>query len=158
MKFQEKVNAANVSSNLDKPEGGFDALMQAVVCKKEIGWRNGSRKLIVFSTDDIYHLAGDGKLGGVMKPNDGLCHMTDNMYTHSNILDYPSIPHLNVKIKESAINVIFAVTVNQFENYKQLSKAINGSTCGALTKDSSNVVELVRDEYNVSGDFLSSTF
>lgn len=31
--FQDKVNAAKVSGNLDAPEGGFDAIMQAIACE-----------------------------------------------------------------------------------------------------------------------------
>lgn len=56
------VRNASVSGNLDAPEGGFDAIMQAVVCKDEIGWRNKVRKLLVFSTDASFHYAGDGKV------------------------------------------------------------------------------------------------
>jgi hypothetical protein len=35
--LQDKVRAAKVSGNLDAPEGGFDAIMQAVAC--EVGKR-----------------------------------------------------------------------------------------------------------------------
>lgn len=51
-----------MSGNLDAPEGGFDAIMQAVVCNKEIGWRSQARRLLVFSTDAGFHYAGDGKV------------------------------------------------------------------------------------------------
>ena len=37
---QGEVKRAQVSGNLDAPEGGFDAIMQAIVCKDEIGWRD----------------------------------------------------------------------------------------------------------------------
>lgn len=141
---------AHVSGNLDAPEGGFDAIMQAVVCKDHIGWREHARRLLVFSTDAGFHYAGDGKLGGVITPNDGECHMANNMYTHSTILDYPSISQINLKVKENAINIIFAVTQSQHEVYKKLSDHIEGSSSAVLSDDSSNVVELVRDEYNVS--------
>lgn len=141
---------AHVSGNLDAPEGGFDAIMQAVVCKQQIGWRDRARRLLVFSTDAGFHYAGDGKLGGVITPNDGICHMTNDMYTHSAIQDYPSISQINLKVKENAINIIFAVTQSQHEVYRELSKHIEGSSSAVLSDDSSNVVELVRDEYNVS--------
>lgn len=51
-----------MSGNLDAPEGGFDAIMQAIVCKREIGWRDQARRLLVFSTDAGFHYAGDGKV------------------------------------------------------------------------------------------------
>lgn len=52
-------------------------------CQEEIGWRNVTR-LLVFATDDGFHFAGDGKLGAILTPNDGRCHLEDNMYKSSN--------------------------------------------------------------------------
>lgn len=59
---QGEVRRAAVSGNLDAPEGGFDAIMQAVVCREKIGWREKARRLLVFSTDAGFHYAGDGKV------------------------------------------------------------------------------------------------
>lgn len=50
--------------------------------KEQIGWRNVTR-LLVFSTDAGFHFAGDGKLGGIVLPNDGKCHLENNVYTMS---------------------------------------------------------------------------
>lgn len=146
--FDQAVASADVSGNLDAPEGGFDAIMQAVVCKGQIGWRDRARRLLVFSTDAGFHYAGDGKLGGIVQPNDGECHMEDNSYTHSTLQDYPSISQINLKVKQHAINVIFAVTSEQIGVYEELSKHIEGSSSGILSEDSGNVVELVREQYN----------
>jgi integrin beta 1 len=94
------VRDAPVSGNLDAPEGGFDAIMQAIVCRDEIGWREKARKLLLFSTDASFHYAGDGKLGGIVKPNDGYCHLDKSgMYTHSTLQDYPSISQINLKVR-----------------------------------------------------------
>ncbi|KAE8742436.1 hypothetical protein FOCC_FOCC011990 [Frankliniella occidentalis] len=147
--FSEEVRNAAVSGNLDAPEGGFDAIMQAVVCREQIGWREKARRLLVFSTDAGFHYAGDGKLGGIVKPNDGLCHMdTRGMYTHSSIQDYPSISQINLQVKRNAINVIFAVTAEQIAVYDRLREHVEGASAGTLSNDSANVVELVRDQYN----------
>lgn len=51
--------------------------------QEEIGWRNVTR-LLVFATDDGFHFAGDGKLGAILTPNDGHCHLEDSMYKRSN--------------------------------------------------------------------------
>lgn len=51
--------------------------------QEEIGWRNVTR-LLVFATDDGFHFAGDGKLGAILTPNDGRCHLEDNLYKSSN--------------------------------------------------------------------------
>lgn len=34
--FGLKVNATNISGNLDEPEGGLDAMMQAIVCQVKL--------------------------------------------------------------------------------------------------------------------------
>ncbi|XP_045025979.1 integrin beta-PS isoform X1 [Daphnia magna] len=147
--FSSQVRKAAVSGNLDAPEGGFDAIMQAIVCKERIGWRDRARRLLVFSTDASFHYAGDGKLGGIVKPNDGLCHLNnDGGYTHSTTQDYPSVSQINQKVKESSVNLIFAVTKEQYHIYEQLNKHVEGASCGVLSNDSSNVVELVQEQYN----------
>lgn len=38
----------------------------------------------MFATDDGFHFAGDGKLGAILTPNDGRCHLEDNLYKSSN--------------------------------------------------------------------------
>ena len=64
-----------------------------------------ARKLLVFSTDAGFHYAGDGKLGGIVKPNDGVCHLdAKGTYTHSVLQDYPSVSHINHK--GGSINMI----------------------------------------------------
>uniref|UniRef100_A0A7N6AAL6 Integrin beta n=1 Tax=Anabas testudineus TaxID=64144 RepID=A0A7N6AAL6_ANATE len=80
--FNRLVSQQQISGNLDSPEGGFDAIMQVAVCEEQIGWRNVTR-LLVFSTDAGFHFAGDGKLGGIVLPNDGKCHLENNIYTMS---------------------------------------------------------------------------
>lgn len=38
----------------------------------------------MFSTDAGFHFAGDGKLGGIVLPNDGQCHLdVNNSYSMS---------------------------------------------------------------------------
>lgn len=91
------------------------------------------------------------QLGGVIAPNDGECHLnSDGLYTHSVIQDYPSISQINHKVKQNSINIIFAVTASQHSVYEKLSQHIEGSSSAILSNDSSNVVDLVREEYSVS--------
>lgn len=52
--------------------------------QQEIGWRKEAYHLLVFATDDVPHLALDGRLGGLVKPHDGQCHLNDkNEYSAS---------------------------------------------------------------------------
>ena len=64
--------------------------------------------------------------------------------------DYPSISQLAHKIAETKVTIIFAVTRDQIPIYRELSKLIEGSTVGELANDSSNIVELVKENYDVS--------
>ncbi|XP_066544624.1 integrin beta-2-like [Amia ocellicauda] len=109
--FNTEVSKQYISGNLDPPEGGLDAIMQAAVCEREIGWGNNTR-LLVYTTDDGFHMAGDGKLGAILKPNDGECHLIGNQYSKSNELDYPSVGQLAKKSSENNIQPIFAITFN----------------------------------------------
>jgi len=85
-----------------------------------------------------------------VKPNDGECHMdSKGEYTHSTLQDYPSVAQINSKVKEKSINMVFAVISEQIDIYQRLSQQIEGSTCGVLAADSTNVVELVKEEYQV---------
>ncbi|XP_056599408.1 LOW QUALITY PROTEIN: integrin beta-1-A-like [Triplophysa dalaica] len=146
-KFNDLVSRQHISGNLDSPEGGFDAIMQVAVCANQIGWRNVTR-LLVFSTDAGFHFAGDGKLGGIVLPNDGKCHLQDNMYTMSHYYDYPSIAHLVQKLSENNIQTIFAITKEFLPVYQQLKELIPKSAVGTLSSDSSNVIKLIIDAYN----------
>lgn len=136
--FAREVNNAQVSGNLDAPEGGFDALMQAIVCKNEIGWRDAARHLIVFSTDASFHIAGDGKLAGIVEPNDAKCHMENNSYTAYLQYDYPSVSQISHIISENNINIIFAIVNNKniIPSYQQLAEQIKTASFGILDRDS----------------------
>ena len=63
--------------------------------------------------------------------------------------DYPSISQIASKVADNRINVIFAVTKDQTQRYKALSDIISGSVTGELASDSSNIVDLVRGNYEV---------
>ncbi|XP_056336088.1 integrin beta-1b.1 [Danio aesculapii] len=145
--FTQEVSKQKTSGNLDAPEAGFDAIMQAAVCKDVIGWRNVTR-LLVFSTDAGFHLAGDGKLGGIVRPNDGKCHLDNNMYTMSNYFDYPTISQLVDTLSGNNIQTIFAVTEQIRDIYQELSALIPKSAVGTLSTSSSNVIQLIIDAYN----------
>ncbi|XP_044073640.1 integrin beta-2 [Siniperca chuatsi] len=146
--FKRKVTEQFISGNLDSPEGSLDAMMQAAVCGDKIGWRNSSTRLIVLTTDAGFHMAGDGKLAGILEPNDEHCHMENNLYTKSIEMDYPSVGQLAMQLEKNNIQPIFAVTKNVEIVYKHLSKMIPKSEVGVLSSDSKNVVQLIESAYN----------
>ncbi|XP_053299343.1 integrin beta-3 [Pleuronectes platessa] len=147
-RFTEEVAKQQVSRNRDAPEGGFDAIMQAVVCKEKIGWRPDASHLLVFTTDAVTHIALDGRIAGIVQPNDGQCHLdNDNIYNQSTVLDYPSLALMHEKMAENNINLIFAVTNLVQPLYQEFSKLIPGTTVGILSADSGNVIDLIREAY-----------
>ncbi|XP_026061497.1 integrin beta-1-like isoform X2 [Carassius auratus] len=145
--FTQEVSKQKTSGNLDSPKARFQAVMQAAVCTEVIGWRNVTR-LLVFSTDAGFHFAGDGKLGGIVRPNDGKCHLENNMYTMSNYFDYPSISQLVDTLSDNNIQTIFAVTQQFRDLYQELSAQIPKSAVGTLSTSSSDVIKLIIDAYN----------
>lgn len=147
-RFTEEVKKQQVSRNRDAPEGGFDAVMQAVVCKEKIGWRPDASHLLVFTTDAVTHTALDGRLAGIVQPNDGQCYLdNDNLYNKSTVLDYPSLALMTEKMSENNINLIFAVTSYVVSLYKEYSQLIPGTVVGTLSDDSGNVIQLIEEAY-----------
>ena len=49
--------------------------LQVMVCDSALEWRDNSRKIIIVATDRDFHFALDGKLAGILEPNDGRCHL-----------------------------------------------------------------------------------
>ena len=94
------------------------------------------------------HVAGDGKLGGLVAPHDGQCHLnTEGFYDWSTAQDYPSLGHINHVVNEHSVNVIWAVTSSHLPLYQGLTRLLRASVAGEISSDSSNVVELIMEEY-----------
>lgn len=89
------------------------------VFQEKIGWRKDALHLLVFTTDDVPHIALDGKLGGLVQPHDGQCHLNEaNEYTASNQmvsagtapLAFPCArrPSLPGKLPQPSVPVLFS--------------------------------------------------
>ncbi|XP_059899083.1 integrin beta-8 isoform X1 [Gadus macrocephalus] len=146
--FSRVIERQLISGNMDTPEGGLDAMLQAAVCQRELGWRTGSKRLLLLMTDQPSHLALDSRLAGIVRPNDGLCHLENNVYTESTTMDHPSLNQLSDKLLENHIYSIFAVEKQQYQWYKALVSLLPGSYLGRLGHfQAPNLIELVVDAY-----------
>lgn len=146
--FEKKVNSAKISGNLDSPEGTLDALMQVMVCGDQIGWRQQSDKIIVVATDEEFHLAGDGKLGGVIIPNDGRCHLKNNRYVGSAIYDYPSMHHIAEVAQRNKMNLVFTVSDKVAGDFKVLSGIIGPTArVASLQLKDDTIANLIDEVY-----------
>lgn len=148
--FKNKMTDAlkAVSQSFDDSEGGLDGMMQALACEDIIGWRARSRRIIVYSSNSMFHVAGDGKLGGATKNNDGLCHLNSatGEYEEEKTFDFPSVSQIAAKLQDRSTSVIFAVMPSVLFHYESLRFLIGGEI-GVLEDKSANIVSLIRNNY-----------
>ncbi|XP_053323554.1 integrin beta-8 [Spea bombifrons] len=145
--FKNIVGKQKISGNIDTPEGAFDAMLQAAVCHKDIGWRKEAKRLLIVMTDQTSHLALDSKLAGIVLPNDGKCHLKDNVYTRSTDMEHPSLGLLGQKLADNHVLGVFAVQGSQYHWYKGLLPLLPGTIAKQLDSTASNMKELVVDAY-----------
>uniref|UniRef100_A0AAR2KPP2 Integrin beta n=1 Tax=Pygocentrus nattereri TaxID=42514 RepID=A0AAR2KPP2_PYGNA len=147
-RFTEEVKKQKVSRNRDAPEGGFDAIVQAAVCKEKIGWRPDASHLLVFTTDAKTHVALDGRLAGIVRPNDGQCHVgADNVYNMSTTMG-----HIKHRVSKIIILYLFIylgifTMLPLFLFSQNYSDLIPGTAVGTLSEDSRNVIQLIQKAY-----------
>ena len=70
-------------------------------------------------------------------------------FSNSSLQDYPSIGQISAKLSEKNVNIIFAVTQSQLALYQTLTELIDGAVVGELKQDSSNIVNLISQNYKV---------
>ncbi|XP_061185830.1 integrin beta-3-like [Saccostrea echinata] len=157
--FENAVDEIIATTNFDKPNGMLDGLIQAMVCGDKIGWRKKARRMLFYSTDATFHHAGDGRLAGIVDPNDGICHLdSSGFYRMSELQDYPSLGQVIQKAKENNINIVFVIGGNFSEVTKQdlarlyydtLTATLPGGIQSAskLWRNASNILDIVVDNY-----------
>ncbi|XP_029933411.1 integrin beta-4 isoform X2 [Myripristis murdjan] len=148
--FTSELQNERISGNLDAPEGGFDAILQAAVCGDKIGWRAHSTHLLVFSTESAFHYEGDGAnvLAGILPRNDEECHLdTSGKYTEDTKQDYPSVPTLVRLLGKHNIIPIFAITNHSYTYYEKLSQYFPIAEVGLLQEDSSNILSIMEKAF-----------
>jgi hypothetical protein len=115
--FVQQVNATRLQGNWDNPEGGLDALMQTLLCTDVIGWRPGTSHVIVFITDAVLHVAGEGVLGGAWQPYEHTCQLveTGGKWVYNSLYhDYPSIAGMFYIFKTKFLIYIQYCTVYRY--------------------------------------------
>ncbi|CAB4059723.1 ITGB1 [Lepeophtheirus salmonis] len=153
--LRDLITDSPLIGNIDHPEATLDGIMQALVCTEEIGWRKNSIKLLIIITDAGFHIAGDGKLGGIVGPNDGKCHLnSQGEYTSSTKQDYPSIGHVNYEAYNRSIQLLFQVSSDQIDFYNSLKDVFNGSKVVLLEEAPSKAAAFVFEQIH---DIISST-
>ncbi|XP_011403560.2 PREDICTED: integrin beta-6-like [Amphimedon queenslandica] len=141
-----------LSYGADQAEATFDSLLQAVVCQDIIGWTDRATKVIVLLTDAVSHTAGDGRLAGIIQPNDGQCHLSATQdgffeYDKWDVADYASLGQLEEKLREQDISVIFAVRSDVLLYFNESSEISNRMFVNELEGNSENIISIIRRQY-----------
>lgn len=157
--FRKATKFARPSGNLDSPEGGLDALLQVALCGSWINWRTNARKIVLFASDGGFHLAGDGRIAGLIRPPPTTCQVTDEFDRFNSSLkyigwhtsdqtDYPSVGEIAKVLTEKDISVIFAVDKKLQALYTRLAEFLPSTAVGILSDKSTNIVRLLRENYD----------
>ena len=65
--------------------------------------------------------------------------------------DYPSVSQIYSLLVQNDIIPIFSCTTDYLQGYIDLAKEIPGAQAAALTRNSDNLLQIIREEYSVSG-------
>jgi hypothetical protein len=130
----------------DAPEGQLQALLQ-VVDSAQVGWASDStyahRRVVVLSTDNTYHKAGDyvsRTVNGTAVPvaaNDGDAVGAGD--PPGSAEDYPAVAQVKAALARANVAVVFAVTADQLENYRALGEQLGSAVVVTLESDSTNI-------------------
>ncbi|KAF7260925.1 hypothetical protein EG68_01369 [Paragonimus skrjabini miyazakii] len=160
--FKEKTQVTRPSGNLDSPEGGLDALLQVARCGDHIKWRANARKIVLFASDGGFHLAGDGRIAGLIRPPPTTCQLTYQADRFNSSLsyygwhtadqtDYPSVGEASVISNFSIILFVYAdcfLYCKLHALYTKLAAFLPSAAVGILSDSSTNIVRLLRDNYD----------
>ncbi|CAO2632530.1 Integrin beta-2-like protein [Lemmus lemmus] len=144
--FQKELAKQLVSGNLDTPKGQLDAMLQVATCLGEIGWRNGTRFLVLITDNDFY-LPKDKSPGTRLNPSDSHCHLEDGMFKSRREPDDHSVLQLASKLAENNIQPILMVPSRMVKTHERLNTFIPTLAIRELSGDSSNVAQLIKDTY-----------
>ncbi|XP_075817410.1 integrin beta-2-like protein isoform X2 [Microtus pennsylvanicus] len=156
--FQKELVKQLVSGNLETPKGQLDAMIQVATCLGEIGWRNGTRFLVLVTDNDL-HLAKDKSSGTRLNPSDSHCHLEDGMFKSRREPDDHSVLQLARKLAENNIQPIVMVPSRMVKTHERLTTFISTLAIRELSGDPSSVAQFIKDTYRrlTSRVFLDHT-
>ena len=144
------VNNLTISGGGDLPEAQLEALLQVAsrtIQTNPIGFRNNARRVVIVSTDAIYHQAGNGveaKPRPITKPNNG-----DTVIDPDE--DYPSIAQVKQALSDANIFPVFTIAedndgVDNIPFYQDfVDNKLGFGKVVELQSDSSNLVQAITD-------------
>ncbi|XP_065897548.1 integrin beta-1-A-like [Dysidea avara] len=159
--FQETLNNQTISGNLDTPEGGMDAVLQAILCEEIIGWRPPSLKMLMHISDAPIHVAGDGKLAGIVYPPVRDCLLQpeseSNAYFYNGTItyDYPSLGMIESLLRERNIQLVFGALLDSGIILEDMREQLPDAIILQLSANSSDIVDIVERAYREITDDIT---
>uniref|UniRef100_A0A4W6FCP7 Integrin beta n=1 Tax=Lates calcarifer TaxID=8187 RepID=A0A4W6FCP7_LATCA len=154
--FTSKLQKERISGNLDAPEGGFDAILQAAVCKV-----SKNQKLHQFIFPPYISLLSNAPVLFVLLFRiRSVGETTEDVHQ-----DYPSIPTLIRVLGKHNIIPIFAVTNHSYSYYEKLQAYFPIAEVGLLQEDSSNILQVmgtafknIRSKMSIRAEYAPKAF
>lgn len=149
--FWNKLQGEWILGNLDVFEGGFDVILQIVVCMRDIGWCLDSIYLLVFFIELVFYYEVDGVnvLVGIMSCNDEWCYLDImGIYIQYRIQDYLLVFILVCLFVKYNIIFIFVVINYFYSYYEKFYIYFFVFLLGVLQEDLFNIVELLEEVFN----------
>ena len=137
--FQNTLDGLTTKFGSDGPEAQLTALMQMGLREQEVGWRNGSFKVVVIATDATFHRAGDNP--GTPNNGDTILDGPGNDGTGE---DYPIVAQVRDALEGTGILPIFAVTSGVKSIYEGLATDLGFGVVVDLASDSSDIVTAIQ--------------
>ena len=126
----------------DNPEGSLEALQQAGLRVEEIGYRDDARRVVLLSTDDTYHVAGEGAAFG-LPANNGDAVLDGSPPSSGE--DFPSVDQVRTALAGAGVTPIFAVTRDFVEDYEELVEELGFGTVVEIESNSSDFTSAVTE-------------
>jgi len=137
--FQSTLNSLSTKSGSDGPESQLTALLQMGLREQEVGWRDGSFKVVILATDAAFHRAGDNP--GTANNGDDVLDGPGNDGTGE---DYPIIAQVRDALQGTGILPVFAVTSGVKTTYETLVSDLGFGAVVDLAADSSDIVTAIQ--------------
>ncbi len=139
--FIAAINALTVLDGADYPEAQLTALLQVALRSDEVGWRPGAIKVVVLTTDAVWHVAGDFPSA----PPNNNDTVTDGPGNDGTGEDYPTVDAVKAAILDRGIVPIFAVTSSVVSHYQGLVETLGVGAVVELSSDSSDIIRVFED-------------
>ena len=133
------INALGTRSGADAEEAQLEGLLQTALRLGELGYRTGSTKVVMLSTDAGYHEAGDFAAAGANNLDavlDGTPPGTGE--------DYPTVDALRAALVAADIFPVFSVTAAVRPTYEGLVAQLGFGAVVTMTSNSTNFSDAVR--------------